>query len=290
MEILEHGVLGCTDPQCGLMMTRVKPGDHVIIFVSGYGCRTYCKSFTAELEVVSEWRRASGRPGGWSSIAEVKPINLGKVELGSVASRLTFVRGRKSVTEALHSVDPTNPRATPMPMTDAQLIINELRRQTTPRPITEAMEEAKTTEIKAREETATDEEVVRRLTEIAEILNYYPVNNYDTGTYKITQLWWESQEEYNEGLAPLAAFETNKNTEQTLAKLKHAKDKWRGIKLYIITNNKEEEKQIQKALKGSFHELKNKIKTITKQEINQLHEDLKKHQETLKELTKLRQE
>lgn len=178
-----------------------------------------------------------------------------------------------------------------MPIADAQLIINELRRQTTPRPITEVMEETKITETdRAREETIIDEEVVRELTEIAEILNYYPVSNYDTGAYKITQVWWGSQEEYNEGLAPLAAFETNKNTEQTLAKLKHVRDKWRGIKLYIITNNKEEEKQIQKALKGSFHELKNKIRIIAKQEINQLHEDLKKHKETLKELTKLRQE
>jgi predicted RNA-binding protein/DNA-binding Lrp family transcriptional regulator len=290
MEILERGVYGCSDPHCGLLMTRVRRGDRLVVFVSGFGCKSYCKSFTAILEVVGDWAKA--KVGNWTGVVDVKPIALGRVELGTIANKLGFVRGRKNITEALHSVDPTNPRATPIPTQDAELIMGEMRRQAEPRPATEILTRRETREAGEEVGRAAEdiEKLIRELAEIGQILGYHPITNYDTGTYKLTQAWWGSKDEYEEGLAPLAVFETTQNTEQALAKLKHARDKWRGVKTYLITLRPEDTKEIEKALKGSFHELKNKIKTITKEEIEQTNKDLTKHKETIKELTSLRQD
>ncbi|MFP3485151.1 MAG: EVE domain-containing protein [Vulcanisaeta sp.] len=289
MEILERGVYGCTDPQCGLLMTRVRRGDWLVVFVSGFGCKSYCKSFAAVLEVVSDWVRA--RVGNWGNVVEVRPIALGKVELGSIAGKLTFMRGRRSVTEALHSVDPANPTAMPMPRQDAELIIEEMRRQSKPKPAIEALTSGGAGKVVEEVGAAGDvEEVMRALEEVGQLLGYHPVRNYDTGTYTLAQAWWGSKDEYEEGLAPLAVFETTQNIEQALAKLKHARDRWRGVRTYIITLRPEDTKEIEKALKGSFHELKNKVKTITREEIEQLNKDLTKHRELIKELTSLRQD
>ncbi|WP_054849679.1 EVE domain-containing protein [Vulcanisaeta sp. JCM 14467] len=120
-------------------MTRVRPGTRLVVFVSGFGCKSYCKSFVGVLEVVGDWVKASSKIGDWSHVVEVKPIALGRVELGAVAGKLSFIRDRRSVTEALHSVDPANPKAMPMPPEDAELIMNELRRQSTPRPAVETL-------------------------------------------------------------------------------------------------------------------------------------------------------
>ncbi|WP_054842792.1 EVE domain-containing protein [Vulcanisaeta distributa] len=142
MSIVETGLFGCRDPECGLLMTRVRPGTRLVLFVSGFGCKSYCKSFVGVFEVVGDWTKASKKLSDWSHVIEVKPITLGRVELGRIANKLSFIRGgRRSITEALHSVDPSNPKAMPMPIEDAELIINELRSQSIPKPVIEVLGE-----------------------------------------------------------------------------------------------------------------------------------------------------
>lgn len=55
-------------------MTRVRPGTRLVVFVSGFGCKSYCKSFVGVLEVVGDWVKASSKIGDWSHVVEVKPI------------------------------------------------------------------------------------------------------------------------------------------------------------------------------------------------------------------------
>lgn len=87
MGIVEAGLFGCRDPECGLLMTRVRPGTRLVLFVSGFGCKSYCKSFVGGVfEVVSDWVKASRKLSDWSHVVEVKPIALGRVELGRIAN------------------------------------------------------------------------------------------------------------------------------------------------------------------------------------------------------------
>ncbi len=92
MSIIETGQFGCRDLECGLLMTRIKPGTRLVLFVSGFGCKSYCKSFVGVFEVVGDWVKASRKLNDWSYVVEVKPIVLGRVELGSVAGKLSFTR------------------------------------------------------------------------------------------------------------------------------------------------------------------------------------------------------
>ncbi|WP_243666648.1 EVE domain-containing protein [Vulcanisaeta sp. JCM 16159] len=86
MGIVETGLFGCRDPECGLLMTRVRPGTRLVLFVSGFGCKSYCKSFVGVFEVVGDWVKAGKKLNDWSHVVEVKPISLGRVELGSIAN------------------------------------------------------------------------------------------------------------------------------------------------------------------------------------------------------------
>ncbi|WP_243676245.1 EVE domain-containing protein [Vulcanisaeta distributa] len=205
MGIVEAGLFGCRDPECGLLMTRVRPGTRLVLFVSGFGCKSYCKSFVGGVfEVVSDWVKASRKLSDWSHVVEVKPIALGRVELGRIANKLSFTRGgRRSITEALHSVDPSNPRAMPMPVEDAELIINELRSQSMPKPVIEVLGGTPkggtkevvgggvgSTGVKAGAEVQGISEAVTLLKEAAQLFGYYPVSNVDAGEYRLDLAWW----------------------------------------------------------------------------------------------------
>ena len=293
MDILERGLFGCRDPECGLLMTRVKPGTRLVVFVSGFGCKSYCKSFAGVLEVVGDWVKASGKVDDWSHVVEVKPIALGRVELGAVAGKLSFVRGRRSVTESLHSVDPANPRAMPMPPEDAELIMGELRRQSTPRPAVEALAqvagEARPAVAKVVSEArgVGSVDAIGLLVEVAQLLGYYPVRGVEVGGYRLGLAWWGDEDEYRDGLAPLAVFEFVDNPEQALARLKHARDRWRGVRLYAVVADEKARRNLEVALRGSFHELRRRVKVLMLGELQSLVQDLRKHGDLVREFVAL---
>jgi len=60
------------------------------------------------------------------------------------------------------------------------------------------------------------------------------------------------------------------NLHQALAKLKHAYDIWNS-NIFLITTKDSVEK-VQKLLSGSFHEIKDRIKILTVEQINEVYE------------------
>ncbi|ADY01716.1 hypothetical protein VMUT_1511 [Vulcanisaeta moutnovskia 768-28] len=295
MGIVETGLFGCRDPECGLLMTRVKPGTRLVLFVSGFDCKSYCKSFVGIFEAVNDWVKASKKLNDWSHMVEVKPIALGRVELGSIAGKLSFIRGRRSITEALHSVDPSNPRAMPMPVEDAELIINELRRQAVPKPVIEIWGTPKGgaervvggAGAEVRLATQGINEAVALLMEVAQLFGYYPVSNVDAGEYRLDLAWWGNEDEYRDGLAPLAVFEVVDNPEQALARLKHARDRWRGVKLYAVVRDENAGKELERTLRGSFHELRRRVKVLSLGGLRDFVKDLRRHGELVREFVML---
>ncbi|WP_171804835.1 EVE domain-containing protein [Vulcanisaeta distributa] len=298
MGIIETGLFGCRDPECGLLMIRIKPGTRLVLFVSGFGCKSYCKSFVGVFEVVGDWVKANRKLNDWSYVVEVKPVVLGRVELGSVAGKLSFTKGRRSITEALHSVDPSNPRAMPMPVEDAELIIKELRSQSTPKPVIEVLGASKggarevvggisSAGAGAGAEAQGVSEVVTLLREAAQLFGYYPVSDVDVGGYRLGLAWWGNEDEYRDGLAPLAVFEVVDNPEQALARLKHARDRWRGVRLYAVVRDEGVRRELERVLRGSFHELRRKVRVIMLDELRGLVQDLKRHGELVREFVML---
>lgn len=275
-ELLTSGLLGCRDPACGLLMTRVSRDDTVIVFVSGYGCRDYCKSFTGAFRVASDWHKAGGE---YSYVVNVKPMITGKVGLGELVGKLSFMKGKK-ITDALHSVDPTYTYAKPMSKEDAELIIKMLSQGVTIKTASEL--------IRGSNVITSRTDIIKLLRDIGELLGYYPVMDYKVGSYKLDLLWWEDEDAYKDGLAPLAVFErTEPTVDSALASIKHAHDRWRGLAAYIVTND---ENEIESKIKGAFHELKGKIKIIKANEIEELYKDLSKHGDLIKQLIHIRRE
>lgn len=268
-ELLNSGLLGCKDPICGLLMTRVSKGDVVIVFVSGYGCRNYCKSFTGAFEVMDDWRKASGE---YSYTVNVKPIATGRVSLGELVGRLSFMKGKK-ITDALHSVDPTFTYGKPMSREDAELIIKALSRNITIKPASELIKEGV---------VISRADVIRLLKDIGELLGYYPVMDYKVGGYKLDLIWWEDEDAFKDGLAPLAVFENaGSSVDSALASIKHAHDRWRGVAAYIVTSD---ESEVESKIKGAFHELKGKVRVIRAGEVEELYRDLSKHGDLIRQL------
>ncbi|WP_243666649.1 hypothetical protein [Vulcanisaeta sp. JCM 16159] len=191
-------------------------------------------------------------------------------------------------------MDPSNPRAMPMPVEDAELIINELRNQSMPKPVIEVLGTPKggakevvggvdSTGAKAGAEALGISEAVTLLKEAAQLFGYYPVSNVDAGEYRLDLAWWGNEDEYRDGLAPLAVFEVVDNPEQALARLKHARDKWRGVRLYAIVKDENAER----VLRGSFHELRRRVRVILLSELSGLVRDLRNHGELVREFVML---
>ncbi len=96
-------------------------------------------------------------------------------------------------------------------------------------------------------------EAVTLLREAAQLFGYYPVSDVDVGGYRLGGLaWWGGNEdEYRDGLAPLAVFEVVDNPEQALARLKHARDRWRGgVRLYAVVRDEGVRRELERVLRG----------------------------------------
>ncbi len=191
-----------------------------------------------------------------------------------------------------------------MPAEDAELIIKELRSQSTPKPVIEVLGASKGG---AREvvggissagaggagaEAQGVSEVVTLLREAAQLFGYYPVSDVDVGGYRLGGLaWWGGNEdEYRDGLAPLAVFEVVDNPEQALARLKHARDRWRGgVRLYAVVRDEGVRRELERVLRGgSFHELRRKVRVIMLDELRGgLVQDLRRHGELVREFVML---
>lgn len=198
-------------------------------------------------------------------------------------------------------MDPSNPRAMPMPVEDAELIINELRSQSMPKPVIEVLGGTPkggtkevvgggvgSTGVKAGAEVQGISEAVTLLKEAAQLFGYYPVSNVDAGEYRLDLAWWGNEDEYKDGLAPLAVFEVVDNPpEQALARLKHARDKWRGVRLYAIVEDENARETLERVLRGSFHELRRRVKVILLSELSGLVRDLRNHGELVREFVML---
>ncbi|WP_243679091.1 hypothetical protein [Vulcanisaeta distributa] len=146
--------------------------------------------------------------------------------------------------------------------------------------------------VEAESTTQGVNEAVALLMEAAQLFGYYPVGNVDVGGYRLGGLaWWGGNEdEYRDGLAPLAVFEVVDNPEQALARLKHARDRWRGgVRLYAVVRDENARKALERVLRGgSFHELRRRVKVILLDELRGgLVQDLRRHGELVREFVTL---
>jgi predicted RNA-binding protein len=128
---------------------------------------------------------------------------------------------------------------------------------------------------------STHEEIKEKLMELGRIEKYYVEKEYRFSDIdeKLDVVWKRVPSGY-----PTYVFEIQieGNLHQALTKLKHAYDIWNS-NIFLITTKDNLEKA-QKLLSGSFHEIKNHIRILTVEKINEVYELQIKDNELKKEL------
>jgi predicted RNA-binding protein len=96
---IEHGIYG-TPKGSSELKSKIRVGDHIIVYVGKIGCSELCESFATVLEVVSDWRRSS-KPT-WPDevrdnevkypwVIDVRVLASGKVPIDEVYSELSKI-------------------------------------------------------------------------------------------------------------------------------------------------------------------------------------------------------
>lgn len=129
------------------------------------------------------------------------------------------------------------------------------------------------------EEPASHSEIKQKLIEIGKLQNYIAEGEYPFDLGKIDVVWRRIERS-----VPTYVFEINIRGDlyHDLAKLKHAYDLW-SSRIFIVSSEANREKT-EVLLSGSFHEVKNKLRFINVEKINELYKRKKSFLELENEL------
>jgi hypothetical protein len=126
-------------------------------------------------------------------------------------------------------------------------------------------------------------EVQKQLEEIGLILGKYAKSEYRQDIYRYDVVWKDSER------LPRAThtFEVQHrgNPIEALGKLKHAYDIWHSRLFVVITSERDRnraERLLQPYFSGMFHEIGDRIKVLTVEDVNELHDILGKHGDTVR--------
>jgi predicted RNA-binding protein len=186
---IEHGIYG-TPKGSSELKSKIRVGDHIVVYVGKIGCSELCESFAAVLEVVSDWRRSS-KPT-WPDevrdnevkypwVVDVRVLASGKVLIDEVYSELSKILPLEKSQSKLSK---------------SKRVIRfgtKLRRfgmNFSKKPVSNELCELIMRRLRAGSKVAFEHETVKDwLREIGEVLGYYVKTEFESGGYRFDVVW-----------------------------------------------------------------------------------------------------
>ncbi|MEL9909421.1 MULTISPECIES: EVE domain-containing protein [Thermoprotei] len=273
---VENGVYGLPEGLSRLR-DRIRPGDKLVIYIVKKNCKELCRSFVAVLEIVNGWRK-SNMPNWPDEVREgrilypwivnVSAVAKGRIEFDNIKSEISRILGKTL----------ENP---------SELRVYMLREL--PSDFGEFVEGRLRSTLRAMEVSErakySHNDLVNMVKDIGEWLNFDVKLNYKIDNFKVDVAFFRKPR-----TGPLAVVEVHVGGDvfKDLSSLKHAYDKFGSKLIYVIARDEDKVVSlVNEAIEGAFHEIKDKIIILRTQELEEIHEALRKEntRRLIKELT-----
>ncbi len=125
----------------------------------------------------------------------------------------------------------------------------------------------------------------KKLQEIGHILGKFCVSEYPEGPYQYDVVWKEDQNLAR--ASHVFEIQHHGNLADALLKLKHAHDVWRS-RLFLVVTGEKDRRRVDQILgplfSGVFHEIRSDTIPLTPEEVDELHDLLKSHEQMLRQM------
>ena len=261
--IIEKGVYGLPE-RSSKVRNLIKHGDRLVVYIIKRDCKELCGSFVAVLETVGEWRRSNNplwpdevREGKilYPWIINVKVIVNGTVKFTEVRDELSKLLGRKikdSSELRLYSIYYSRK---PLPSGVGELIEGKLRGGEAIRVVTEG--------------SFNHDELVSVVRDVGEWLGFKVETEYQIDNFRVDAAFFKDPK-----VVPFAVVEVHVGGDvfKDLASLKHAYDRYGSLLIYVVARDEDSvTKLVNEAVRGAFHEIKDKLIIIKAYELRKLH-------------------